>query len=159
MLQIIFSYDYLWINVRVKGGAYGAMCDFTRDGIAFLTSYRDPNLTETLEIYKHAEDYVREFDCSDRDMLKYIIGTISKIDTPMNPATEGLVSFYAYLNGRTDADRQKSRDEVLAVDQTVIRGLAPYLAGMARENAIAVVGSKSKVEGAGDVFGTVENLL
>ncbi|MCR4839785.1 MAG: insulinase family protein [Eubacterium sp.] len=159
VLQIIFSYDYLWINVRVKGGAYGAMCDFTRDGIAFLTSYRDPNLTETLEIYKHAEDYVREFDCSDRDMLKYIIGTISKIDTPMNPATEGLVSFYAYLNGRTDADRQKSRDEVLAVDQTVIRGLAPYLAGMARENAIAVVGSKSKVEGAGDVFGTVENLL
>ena len=159
VLQIIFSYDYLWINVRVKGGAYGAMCDFTRDGIAFLTSYRDPNLTETLDIYKQAEAYVRDFDCSDRDMLKYIIGTISKIDTPMNPATEGLVSFYAYLNHRTDEDRQKSRDEILATDQSTIRALAPYLAGMAKTNAIACVGSRSKVEAAGDIFTTIENLL
>ena len=159
VLQIIFSYDYLWVNVRVKGGAYGAMCDFGRDGIAFLTSYRDPNLTDTLEIYRNAEEYVKSFNCSDRDMLKYIIGTISKLDSPMPPATEGLVSFYAYLNGRTDEDRQKVRDEILSADQQGIRSLAPYLAGMKKENAIAVVGSKAKVEAAGDIFGTVENLL
>lgn len=159
VLQVIFSYEYLWVNVRVKGGAYGAMCDFGRDGIAFLTSYRDPNLTDTLEIYRKAEEYVKSFDCSDRDMLKYIIGTISKLDSPMPPSTEGLVSFYAYLNGRTDEDRQKVRDEILAADQKAIRSLAPYLAGMKKENAIAVVGSKAKVEAAGEIFDTMENLL
>ena len=159
VLQIIFSYEYLWINVRVKGGAYGAMCDFTRDGIAFMTSYRDPNLSETLDIYRQAEEYVKNFDCSDRDMLKYIIGTISKIDTPMTPSTEGLVSFYAWLNHRTDEDRQKRRDEVLSADQSTIRALAPYLAGMTKTEATCVVGSKSKVEGAGKLFKTVENLL
>ncbi len=159
VLQTIFSYDYLWINVRVKGGAYGAMCDFGRDGISFLTSYRDPNLTETLKIYRQAKDYVENFSCSDRDMLKYIIGTISKLDSPMNPSTEGLVSFYAYLNHRTDEDRQKVRNEILAADQETIRGLAPYLSGMDKEAALAVVGSRSKVEGASDLFGSVINLL
>ena len=159
VLQTIFAYDYLWINVRVKGGAYGCMCDFTQDGIAFMTSYRDPNLTETLDIYREAEEYVKNFECSDRDMLKYIIGTISKLDTPMTPSTEGLVSFYAYLNHRTDEARQKRRDEVLAADQKVIRELAPYLTGMEKTNATCVVGAKSKVEGARGLFNTVENLL
>ena len=57
VLQIIFAYDYLWVNVRVKGGAYGAMCDFTRNGYSFFTSYRDPNLAETYDIYKNAYKY------------------------------------------------------------------------------------------------------
>ena len=56
VLQCIFSYDYLWINVRVKGGAYGCMCSFNRSGNAYFTSYRDPNLLETYEIYKEAPD-------------------------------------------------------------------------------------------------------
>ena len=159
VLQIIFSYDYLWIGVRVKGGAYGAMCDFGRDGTCYLTSYRDPNLGETYEIYQSAVDYVKEFDCSDRDMLKYIIGTISKIDTPMNPSTEGLASFYAYLMGRTDEDRQRTRDEVLSVDQAVIRSLAPYLEGVRKSEVICVVGSKAKVDAEKNRFSTVENLL
>ena len=159
VLQIIFSYDYLWIQVRVKGGAYGAMCDFGRDGVGYLTSYRDPNLGETYEIYRNAIDYVKNFDCSDRDMLKYIIGTISKLDTPLNPSAEGLASFYAYLMGRTDEDRQKNRDEVLAADQETIRSLAPYLEGIRKEDTICVVGSKAKVDGEKERFGTVENLL
>ena len=51
------------------------------------------------------------------------------------------------------------RDEILAADQKAIRSLAPYLAGMKKENAIAVVGSKAKVEAAGEIFDTMENLL
>ena len=143
----------------MKGGAYGAMCDFGRDGVSYLTSYRDPNLGETYQIYENARDYVKEFDCSDRDMLKYIIGTISKRDTPLNPPTEGLMSFYSYLLGRTDADRQKTRTEILSADQAVIRSLAAYLEGVGREKTICVVGSKVKVEGEKERFGTVENLL
>ena len=159
VLQIIFSYEYLWINVRVKGGAYGAMCDFGRDGIGFLTSYRDPNLKETYDIYRGAAEYLKSFDCSDRDMLKYIIGTISKIDAPMNPSTEGLVSFYAYLIGRTDEDRQKNREEVLSADQATIRSLAAYLEGVLTADTITVIGAKGKVDAAKDMFGVVESLL
>ncbi len=159
VLQIIFSYEYLWINVRVKGGAYGAMCDFTREGIGFLTSYRDPNLSETYDIYKNAEEYVRNFECSDRDMLKYIIGTISKVDAPMNPSTEGMFGFYCYLMGRTDEERQQARDEILATDQNTIRSLAPFLEGVKRAGTVCVIGAKGKVEKDADLFMQIENLL
>ena len=159
VLQIIFSYDYLWINVRVKGGAYGAMCDFGREGVGVFTSYRDPNLGKTYDIYRNACDYVREFDCSDRDMLKYIIGTISKADMPLTPSAEGIACFYAWLMGRTDEDRQKTRDEILATDQAAIRALVPYLEGAEKTDSICVVGAKGKVEEEKELFTTIESLL
>ncbi|MBR0146782.1 MAG: insulinase family protein [Eubacterium sp.] len=159
VLQILFAYDYLWIRVRVKGGAYGAMCDFARDGASYLTSYRDPNLEETFAVYKGAEEYLKNFDCSDRDMLKYIIGAISKVDTPLTPSAEGLLSFLSYMMGRTDADRQKNRDELLATDQEKIRSLAPYLAAVLSGETLCVVGSQAKIEASAGLFDTVESLL
>ena len=89
ILKVILSYDYLWQNVRVKGGAYGYMSSFNRLGDGYFVSYRDPNLEKTNEIYEGITDYLRTFDVSDRDMTKYIIGTISNIDQPMNPVAKG----------------------------------------------------------------------
>ena len=53
-MKVILSYDYLWQNVRVKGGAYGCMSNFNRIGEGYLISYRDPNLEKTMEIYEGA---------------------------------------------------------------------------------------------------------
>ncbi len=159
VLQIIFSYDYLWINVRVKGGAYGAMCDFSRNGNSYLTSYRDPNLKNTFEIYKGAVDYLKSFDCSDRDMLKYIIGAISKMDTPLQPSAEGLFGLLSYMMGRTDEDHQRTRDELLDTTRETIRGLAPYLETILSEDTLVVVGAKGKIESEKELFDRVESLL
>lgn len=159
VLQMIFSYDYLWINVRVKGGAYGAMCDFGRSGNAYLTSYRDPNLMETYEIYKNAYKYVEEFDQSDRDMLKYIIGAIAKMDTPFTPSSEGTFSFSCYLSNTSDEMLQQERDEVLSCDQKKIRELAPMVKAITDTGIICAVGNESKIQQAEDNFKTVTNLL
>lgn len=142
VLQVIFSYDYLWINVRVKGGAYGSMCNFGRGGDAFFTSYRDPNLAKTYNVYKNAPDYVRNFDASDRDMLKYIIGAIAKLDTPMTPSAEGGFSFICYLSGITDEELQADRDKILATDVNEIRKLAPYIEAMLACECIATLGDE-----------------
>ncbi|MBR3042825.1 MAG: insulinase family protein, partial [Eubacterium sp.] len=158
VLQIIFSYDYLWINVRVKGGAYGAMCDFTRSGLAFMTSYRDPNLGETYQIYKKAVDYVKNFDCSDRDMVKYIIGTVAKMDAPMTPLMEGVFSFGCYICGITDEERQASRDAVLGATQETIRGLAPYVQTLADSDVICAVGSEEKINESSELFKEITKL-
>ena len=158
VLQTIFSYDYLWINVRVKGGAYGAMCDFTRSGFAFMTSYRDPNLGETYQIYKDAVKYVESFDCSDRDMVKYIIGTIAKMDAPMTPLMEGMFSFSCYICGITDEERQKSRDAILTATQETIRGLAPYVQTIADSDVICAVGSEDKINESSDLFKEITKL-
>ena len=98
ILKVILSYDYLWQNVRVKGGAYGCMSSFNRIGEGYLVSYRDPNLEKTMEIYEGVVDYLKNFNVDDRDMNKFIIGTISNIDRPMNPAAKGSRSMNLYLN-------------------------------------------------------------
>lgn len=158
VLQVIFSYDYLWIQVRVKGGAYGSMCSFNRLGDMYLTSYRDPNLSKTYEVYKKAAEYVRNFDASDRDMVKYIIGAISKLDTPMTPSGEGAYSFLCYLSGLTDEQLQRDRDEILATDGKTIRELAPYLEAVLSKDCIAALGDEQMIQKEAGLFAGVKNL-
>lgn len=95
LLRIILSYDYLWINVRVKGGAYGCMNTFLRSGESYFVSYRDPNLSDTLDVYDRIPEYIKSFSPDERDMTKYIIGTFSALDTPMNPEAKGSRSLAA----------------------------------------------------------------
>ena len=159
VLQTIFSYDYLWINVRVKGGAYGCMCSFNRSGDSYFTSYRDPNLMETYEIYKNAPKYVENFDASDRDMTKYIIGAISKLDAPLTPSTEGNYCLVAYLTGITEEDIQKSRDEVLSTDVSKIRALAPYISAVVNSGIICAIGDENKIEANKENFKEVLSTL
>ena len=89
ILKVALSYDYLWINLRVKGGAYGCMSGFKRSGESFFVSYRDPHLRRTLEVYEGVPEYVRTFAADEREMTKYIIGTISGKDVPRTPQTQG----------------------------------------------------------------------
>lgn len=145
-LQVMFSYDYLWLNIRVKGGAYGCMCGFTRTGDSYFTSYRDPNLMETFEVYQKASDYVRGFDCDDRDMTKYIIGAIGSMDIPMEPSAKGARSFNCYLMGVTEEELQRERDELLATNQETIRGLADLIHSVTEEKLICAVGGETKLK-------------
>ena len=152
VLNVIFSYDYLWINVRVKGGAYGSMCGFSRNGNAYFTSYRDPNLMSTYEIYKKAAEYVEEFDCDERDMTKYIIGAIAKLDVPLTPSAEGSFSYLAYVTGITEEDLKKQRDEVLSCTSEKIRSLKPYVEVLSKGEIICAIGDENRIEEAKDSF-------
>ncbi len=159
VLSSIFSYDYLWLNVRVKGGAYGCMCAFARSGNSYFTSYRDPNLMETYNIYMNAAKYVEEFDADERDMTKYVIGAISKLDAPLTPVSEGNFSFASYIIGLTDEDLQRDRDEVLATNVTTIKGLAPYVKATIDTGVICAVGGEAKLEAAKDSFKQVVSVF
>lgn len=157
VLRVIFSYDYLWLNIRVKGGAYGAMCGFSRNGYGTFMSYRDPNLLETYEVYQHAAEYVKHFDVDERDMTKYIIGAIAKMDTPLEPQTEGLTSFFAQLTGVTDEMRQRDRDEILGATTASIRALAPIVDAIGNSGIICAVGNETKLAEHKEMFHTLRN--
>lgn len=160
VLKVIMSYDYLWNNIRVKGGAYGCMCGFSSiSGNGYFTSYRDPNLRETNEVYEKAVDYIRNFTADERDMTKYIIGTISSLDTPRTPRTQGNVSMGAYLSGTTQEDLQKQRDEILNVTQEDIRKLADIVKAILDCNNLCVIGSEKKIEQNKDMFLEVKTLI
>ena len=159
VLQVIFSYDYLWINVRVKGGAYGCMCSFNRIGDAFFTSYRDPNLERTYEVYKQAADYVKNFNACERDMLKYIIGAIAKLDAPMTPSAEGAYDFICYLSGITDEQLQKDRDEILSANVEKIRETAPLVSAVIQNNILCALGDEDMIQKQEYLFDGIKNLV
>ncbi|MDD3337469.1 MAG: insulinase family protein [Lachnospiraceae bacterium] len=158
ILKVILSYDYLWTNIRVKGGAYGCMNGFKRCGDAYFASYRDPNLTKTLETFDQTPEYVRNFDADEHEMTKYIIGTISGMDTPLNPSALGALSLSAYLNDVTQEDMQKERDEILKAQPEDIRALADLIEAVLKQDYICVVGSESAVEENKDVFMNIDVL-
>ena len=159
ILKVILSYDYLWINLRVKGGAYGCMSGFKRNGESYLVSYRDPHLKRTLDVYKGIPDYIRNFQADERDMTKYVIGTISGKDVPKTPQMKGAVSKTAYFCGVTEEMIQKERDQILNASVEDIRALAEIIEAVLAADQICVVGSESKVSEASDILMEVKSLV
>lgn len=152
VLKTIASLDYLWNNVRVLGGAYGAFASFGRSGNMFLGSYRDPNLKETLNIYDNLENYLRNFEADNREMTKYIIGTISNLDTPLTPPMKADKAVAYYLSNITKEDVQKERDEVLGASQDDIRSFADMIGDAMKENYLCVLGNEAKIRANKEVF-------
>ena len=158
ILKVIMGYDYLWINVRVKGGAYGCMNSYMRNGDTYFVSYRDPNLKKTDEIYDGIPQYLADFKADEREMTKYIIGTISDMDTPMNPSAKGARSMTAYLQGLDFADIQKERDQVIGATDEDIRGLKDLIASVLEEKNLCVIGNEDNLKSQSDMFMQLKNL-
>lgn len=159
LLRIILSYDYLWINVRVKGGAYGCMNTFLRSGESYFVSYRDPNLSDTLDVYDRIPEYIKNFSPDERDMTKYIIGTFSALDTPMNPEAKGSRSLSAYLEGITYEQIQKERNEILNAQPEDIRRLADLVKAVLKKDSICVIGNENMIKESAGLFENVEKLI
>lgn len=159
LLRIILSYDYLWINVRVKGGAYGCMNTFLRSGESYFVSYRDPNLSDTLDVYDKIPEYIKSFSPDERDMTKYIIGTFSALDTPMNPEAKGSRSLSAYLEGITYEQIQKERNEILNAQPEDIRRLADLVEAVLKKDSICVIGNENMIKESARLFENVEKLI
>lgn len=159
LLRIILSYDYLWINVRVKGGAYGCMNTFLRSGESYFVSYRDPNLSDTLDVYDRIPEYIKNFSPDERDMTKYIIGTFSALDTPMNPEAKGSRSMSAYLEGITYEQIQKERNEILNAQPEDIRRLADLVEAVLKKDSICVIGNENMIKESAGLFENVEKLI
>ena len=159
ILKVILSYDYLWMNIRVKGGAYGCMSSFKRTGDSFLVSYRDPHLKNTLGVFRGTPEYLRNFQADEREMTKYIIGTISELDVPMNPSAKGALGLNAWFADLTREDLQKERDEILNAQPEDIRALADLIQAVLEQDNICVVGSESVLEKNKEILQHVEALI
>ena len=158
VLKVIMNYEYLWMNLRVKGGAYGCMSSFSRTGDGCLVSYRDPNLEATNQVYEGIPDYLRSFSIDERDMTKYVIGTMSDVDTPLTPSLRGARNLSAYLSGVTDEMVQKEREQILDVTQEDIKALADIVQAVLDTRALCVIGNDQQIRAQESMFGEVKNL-
>ena len=152
VLRVMMGYEYLWNQVRVKGGAYGCMSNFSKEGTSYFVSYRDPNLEQTIDTYEKAPEYLRAFSADEETMTKYIIGTIAEKDMPLSPSSIGARSYVAYMTGHTLADEQKERDEILACTAEDMNRMADYVQAMLAEGALCVVGNEEKIKETEHVF-------
>lgn len=159
ILKVILGYEYLWQNVRVKGGAYGCISNFNRLGEAYFSSYRDPNLEKTNAVYEGVVDYLRNFKVSERDMTKYIIGTMSNLDQPMTPVAKGDRSMTLYMNRVNEAMIREERNQILDAKEEDIRALADVVAAALACNQLCVIGGEEKIEEQKDLFMEVKNLF
>ena len=160
ILASMMNSDYLWNNIRVKGGAYGCGAAFGgfASSLGAFTSYRDPNLEKTNEIYEKAPEYVENFEADEREMTKYVIGTISDLDIPKTPSAKGSASFDAYIGGLTEQMLQKERDEVLNATVDDIRSLHGMVKAVLDDGYLCVVGNEDKINGAKGMFDVIEPL-
>lgn len=159
VLETILRYEYLWTKIRVQGGAYGStiMCD--RTGNLLLSSYRDPNLEKTVQVYKDMPEYLKSFTVSEREMTKYVIGTMSKLDTPQTNSMLLNRVTTLYLKDISDEQRQITRDEVLNTKPENIRWLGEVFEKTLSDDYICVVGSEQKIKQNTNLFSKIFSAL
>ena len=159
VLKTIVSLDYLWKKVRVSGGAYGAMAGFSRNGNMYFASYRDPNLKETLQVYDDMKNYISEFKADTREMTKYIIGTISKIDAPLSPSSKGDRATAYYISGMPYEDLKNERNEILETKEADIQNLAKLVEKLMQENNYCVLGNENKIKQNENLFNNMIDIF
>lgn len=159
VLQTIMSLDYMWKEVRIKGGAYGGFAGFRKTGVFYLGSYRDPNLIKTYEIYDALPEYIRNIDFDDRELSKYIIGTISNLDTPLTPQMKGDKAMGLYMSGTGHDEEQQERDEVLRTSNADLTKIAALVEGVINQNHLCVIGNEDKIEAEKSILREVKALF
>ena len=158
VLKTIINLEYLWNKVRVQGGAYGCGCKFMRSGFSYFYSYRDPNLKETYNIYQSLTEDIQNFMADEREMTKYILGTVNGLDQPktsMDQLNEAISKFYKDI---TDADLIRERLEILRTTADDIRGCKNLLAYIDCTN-ICSIGNEQKIKDNTDIFTKIESLI
>ncbi len=144
----LLSYEYLWSEIRVKNGAYGAGLVHRKNGNTAFYSYRDPSPEASLEIYGGAADFARTFTAENEDLTDIIIGTLGAADPLLSPHMQGELATADYLRGRTREDRIAFRKALLGMDSATVLAEAERICGLLKEGEVCVVGAREKLEAA-----------
>jgi Zn-dependent M16 (insulinase) family peptidase len=147
VLNAVLRTCFLWDRVRVQGGAYGSQISFdSYSGDYGFVSYRDPNLTETLDIYDQIGDYLDTLDISDKELTKILIGCVGRLDPPMTADRKGSISMVEYLTGKTYELKQKRRDELLSTRLDDIKSFAGIFRKIKESGNVCVLGNEEKIK-------------
>ncbi len=159
ILKVMLSYDYLWLNLRVKGGAYGCMSSFSRIGDSYLVTYRDPHLSRTRQVFLGTPDYLERYEADEKTMRKYIIGTMGEVDAPLTPSAKGRRVLSMYCNGLTWEDVQREREQILDASAADIRALAPLVRAVVEDGSFCAIGGEEKIQAEAALFGQTCSLI
>ena len=157
VLETILSYEYLWTKIRIQGGAYGVTARFELNGVGVFASYRDPQLPKTLEAYQGLAEWLRTEEFPERELNKYVIGTISTMDKPLTNSMRLDKATAQYLKHVPVELRQRIRSEILQVSNADLQALAKVVEDMLSDGLICVVGGKQPIEANKSLFNNIIN--
>lgn len=157
VLETILRYEYLWTKIRIQGGAYGATARFELNGLGVFASYRDPQLEKSLQAYKELASWLKTVEFPERELNKYVIGTISGMDVPLTNTMRLDKAAVQYLKQLPDALRQRIRSEVLNVTNEDLQKLGQVVEDMLSDGLICVVGGKQPIEANEALFNKIIN--
>ena len=152
VLNQILSTDWLQNRIRVMGGAYGGFSGISSNGNVFFASYRDPNLTETLENFNNTPMFLKEFNADEKTMTRFIIGTISKFDQPHNVSDKGNIAFRRYFEKTTPEILQAEREEILSTTAEDIKNMSDFVEQVLSQDNLCVYGNDEKIQANKSVF-------
>ena len=158
VLETILRYEYLWTKIRVQGGAYGATARFDRNGTMFFASYRDPKLKASLQAYYDMPSWIEKLELSERELTKYIIGTISGLDTPLTNSMRLEQAGVYHLKQVDTAMRQQMRSEIIDLTNADLQKLAPLIRDTLSEKYLCVVGSSQSIEANKNIFTKTQHI-
>ena len=143
--EMILNYEYLWSEVRVKGGAYGVSLKIGNDGRVVYSSYRDPSPDVSLAVFKSAPAFLREFIKSGKLSDKYIIGAMGEFEPYLSEPSKAAVSTFGYFSGYTEEKREKLRAQILRTDESSLLKVADVLESLAETFSSIIVAPKEKI--------------
>ena len=155
----LLTYDYLWNEVRVKGGAYGTGFRRTQNGLLQFYSYRDPGIDATLQRYDAAGAWLKNWDATEDEMAGYVVSTVATHDAPQKPRAIARRQDGIYLSRKPEGWRDQVRADELATTPEDLVALADSLAFAAREHSTVVFGSRDIIESSAVAFDNVVELM
>lgn len=157
VLRAILSADFLHDRIRAKGGAYGCGISFSDNGNIIATSYRDPNLEQTLQVFDDMSKYVETLDLDHDDITRFVIGAISRLDGAMTPKGKGTFGTANLISGITDEMIQKEREDILNVTLEELKSLSQLINDAMSQDHYVVYGNDVTIKES-NVFKTIKSL-
>ena len=152
------SYDYLWNEIRVKGGAYG--CGFRAAGerqTAFYT-YRDPAIDPSIERVERAGAWLGSFEPDEAAFEGFIVSCVSGMDAPVKPYALTKRRNTTYLAGLDPHAREKRRAQMLAATPGELRSLGTDVTRIAAESPTCVFGGRDVIAKSNAGFNVIDLL-
>ena len=145
VVQHIINYDYLWPEVRVKGGAYGCSLSLSISDDIIFGSYRDPNCINTYNVYDNVANYLENFNPTKEEFTSYLIGTIAKIDPPASIYSKICTADKNLMCNISIERLEKLKKEILETSVEDIKAYASLFKKIAQLSILCTVGNEEKI--------------
>jgi Zn-dependent M16 (insulinase) family peptidase len=106
----ILSYDYLWEEIRAKGGAYGAYCTYDPGAGGFvMASHSDPDIVGTVRVFDGLQRALERATWTQSDIERAVIACAREEETPIRPGMATDLALWRHVAEITQEARRAWR--------------------------------------------------